>query len=75
MERNLALTPGQRRRVRGRIEWLCATYCYADARRGAAWRHALRCVGAIPPGEAVGLLARLVLGVRLVHRLRDLLRA
>ena len=71
MQRRLTLTADQRRRLLGRVYYLCAIHAYADGRRGQALRFARRAVPGLKPHTAALLLARLVLGPQLVGLLKS----
>lgn len=70
MEERLDLTPRQLRRVRGRAFWLCAVHAYADDRRVEAWAFARQAFAGIPWPEAVMLVVRILVGPKLVGRLK-----
>ena len=70
MERRLALTADQRRRLLGRVYYLCAIHAYADGHRGQALRYARRAAPGLGGAATAVLLVRLVLGPRLVGLLK-----
>ena len=70
MQQRLALTDDQRRRLLGRVHYLCAIHAYADGHRGQALRYARRAAPGLGAPAAAVLLVRILLGPRLVGMLK-----
>jgi len=70
MQQRLTLAPAQRRRLLGRVYYLCAIHAYADGHRGQALRFARQARLGLSPKTTALLLARIVLGPRLVGLLK-----
>lgn len=70
MQQRLTLTTAQRRRLLGRVYYLCAIHAYADGHRGQALRFARRALPGLSHKTTALLLARILLGPRLVGLLK-----
>ena len=70
MQQHLALTADQRRRLLGRVYYLCAIHAYADGHRAQALRFARRAAPGLSMKTAGLLLLRSLLGPRLVGLLK-----
>jgi glycosyltransferase involved in cell wall biosynthesis len=70
MQQHLTLTPNQRRRLLGRVYYLCAIHAYADGHRGPALRYTRQAAPGLPAKTTALLLTRIVLGPRLVNLLK-----
>ena len=70
MQQRLALTSDQRRRLLGRVYYLCAIHAYADGHRRQAWQFAGRAGAGLPSATRAQLYARIVLGPRVVGWLK-----
>ncbi|UOR03940.1 glycosyltransferase family 2 protein [Hymenobacter aerilatus] len=70
MQRHLALTPDQQRRLLGRVYYLCAIHAYADGYRAQAWRFARRAAPGLSRKAAVILLLRVLAGPQLISLLK-----
>ena len=58
MQRHLTLTPDQRRRLLGRVYYLCAIHAHIDGYQAQALGHALRAVPGLPARAGALLLLR-----------------
>ncbi|WP_197062944.1 glycosyltransferase family 2 protein [Hymenobacter sp. APR13] len=58
MEQHLTLTAGQRRRLLGRVYYLCSIHSHIDGFQAQAMRHALRAIPGLPLRAGVELLIR-----------------
>jgi len=70
MQQRLALSADQRRRLLGRVYYLCAIHAYADGHRGQALRYARRAAPGLGTPATAVLLLRCLLGPRLVKLLK-----
>ena len=70
MQQRLTLTTAQRRRLLGRVYYLCAIHAYADGHRGQALRFARQAMPGLSRKTAALLLGRILLGPRLVGLLK-----
>ncbi len=70
MQQHLTLNPDQRRRLLGRVYYLCAIHAYADGHRGQALRYARRAAPGLPARTAATLAVRCLLGPGLVGLLK-----
>jgi len=70
MQQHLTLTPAQRRRLLGRVYYLCSIHAYADGHRAQALRFARRAAPGLALSQVAMLLMRIVLGPGLVARLK-----
>ena len=70
MQQHLTLTADQRRRLLGRVYYLCAIHAYADGHRGQALRYARRATPGLPAKTAATLAVRCLLGPGLVGLLK-----
>jgi len=70
MQQHLTLTPPQRRRLLGRVYYLCAIHAYADGHRGQALAFARRTVPGLGAKTAAILMLRSLLGVKIVGLLK-----
>ncbi|MDJ0364546.1 glycosyltransferase family 2 protein [Hymenobacter sp. H14-R3] len=70
MQQHLTLTPKQRRRLLGRVYYLCAIHAYADGYRGQAWGYARQAAPGLDAKTAAILLLRSLLGVKIVGLLK-----
>jgi glycosyltransferase involved in cell wall biosynthesis len=70
MQQHLTLSPEQRRRLLGRVYYLCSIHAYADGHRSQALRFARQAAPGLALRQIVLLLARIVLGPGLVARLK-----
>ena len=70
MQQRLTLTADQRRRLLGRVYYLCAIHAYADGHRRQALQFARQAAPGLGRKTAALLLARIVLGPRLVALLK-----
>ena len=66
MQQHLTLTADQRRRLLGRLYYLCAIHAYADGYRGQALRYARRAAPGLGAMATAVLVLRCLLGVGLV---------
>ena len=74
MAQRLTLTPDQRRRLLGRVHYLCAIHAYADGHRGQALRYTRQAWPGLPRRQALALAARSLLGVQVIDGLKSLRR-
>jgi glycosyltransferase involved in cell wall biosynthesis len=70
MQQHLALTPNQRRRLLGRVYYLCAIHAYADGRRAQALAYTRRAAPGLGIRVAALLMVRCLLGPGLVGLLK-----
>ncbi|GAB3637408.1 hypothetical protein GCM10027422_29980 [Hymenobacter arcticus] len=70
MQQHLSLTADQRRRLLGRVYYLCTIHAYADGHRVQAFRFAWQAATGLSPKTVVLLLARIALGPQLVGLLK-----
>lgn len=70
MQHHLALSPAQRRRLLGRVYYLCAIHAYADEHRSQALAYARRAAPGLGLRAAALLLVRCLLGPSLVGLLK-----
>ena len=70
MQQHLTMTPEQRRRLLGRVYYLCAIHAYADGHRGQALAFARRAAPGLGAKTAAILLLRSLLGVKIVGLLK-----
>lgn len=70
MQQHLTLTPGQRRRLLGRVYYLCAIHAYADGHRAQALAFARRAAPGLDTKTRWTLYLRSLLGVRLIGLLK-----
>ncbi|UOQ97069.1 glycosyltransferase family 2 protein [Hymenobacter sp. 5317J-9] len=73
MQQHLTLTGEQRRRLLGRVYYLCAIHAYADGHRGQALRYTRRAWPGLPAREGVALAVRSLLGPQVIGRLKGVL--
>jgi GalNAc5-diNAcBac-PP-undecaprenol beta-1,3-glucosyltransferase len=67
MQQRLRLTPDQRRRLLGRVYYLCAIHAYADGHRAQAVAFARRAAPGLSRKTAALLILRSLLGVEFVR--------
>lgn len=70
MQNHLRLSVDQRRRLLGRVYYLCAIHAYADGRRSQALRFAYQAAAGLSTKTTALLLVRIVLGSHLVGLLK-----
>ncbi|WP_052732350.1 glycosyltransferase family 2 protein [Hymenobacter terrenus] len=70
MGRHLTLTADQRRRLLGRVYYLCAIHAYADGHRSQALRFARRAASGLSIKTTLVLLLRSLVGPRIVGILK-----
>lgn len=70
MQQRLKLSNEQQRRLLGRVYYLCAIHAYADGRRGPALRYARQAAPGLSFKARMLLLARIVVGPRIVGLLK-----
>lgn len=70
MQQHLTLTAMQRRHLLGRVYYLCAIHAYADGHRSQALRFARQALPGLSHKTNALLLARILLGPRLVGLLK-----
>jgi hypothetical protein len=70
MQKHLCLSVDQRRRLLGRVYYLCAIHAYADAKRSQALRFAHQAAAGLSAKTTALLLVRIVLGPHLVGLLK-----
>jgi glycosyltransferase involved in cell wall biosynthesis len=66
MQQHLALTPSQRRRLLGRVYYLCAIHAYADGHRAQALAYTRRAAPGLSVRASTLLLGRCLLGPKLI---------
>lgn len=69
---HLTLTPTQQARLTGRVYYLCAIHSYADGHRGGAISFARRAALLLPKSQALTLLVRCMVGLRVVNWVKKL---
>ena len=74
MERQLTLTPNQRRRLLGRLYYLCAIHAHIDGHRSQALSYARRAAPGLPLQQATGLLLRCFSSPQLIQWLKNRVR-
>ena len=70
MQQHLTLSADQRRRLLGRVYYLCAIHAYADGHRAQAWRYARRAAPGLDLKTRTVLYLRSLLGVGVVSLLK-----
>ena len=70
MQQHLTLTPDQRRRLLGRLHYLCAIHAHIDGHRRQALAYARRAASGLPLRQAAGLLLRCLSSPSLVQWLK-----
>lgn len=70
MQTHLRLSVDQRRRLLGRVYYLCAIHAYADGKRGQALRFAQQAATGLSAKTTALLLVRIILGPQLVGLLK-----
>lgn len=70
MQQHLTLTAEQRRRLLGRVYYLCAIHAYADGHRGQALRFVHSALPGLTISQVTVLLMRIALGPNLIARLK-----
>jgi glycosyltransferase involved in cell wall biosynthesis len=70
MQKHLTLTSDQRRRLLGRVYYLCAIHAYADGHRGQALSYTQQAAPGLSVKATATLLARIVLGQKLIGLLK-----
>jgi glycosyltransferase involved in cell wall biosynthesis len=70
MQQHLTLSADQRRRLLGRVYYLCAIHAYADGHRSQALRYALQAAPSLSLNMAAVLLLRSLVGARVVQLLK-----
>jgi len=70
MQEHLTLTTEQRRRLLGRVYYLCAIHAYADGYRGQALRFARSAIPGLTISQVILLVIRIVLGPKLIALLK-----
>ena len=70
MQQRLTLTADQRRRLLGRVYYLCAIHAYADGHRGPALRYARRAAPGLEAPATAMLLVRCLIGPKVVAWLK-----
>lgn len=63
----VSLSAAQRKRLTGRVYYLCAIHAYADSHWSEALRYARRAASHLPKGQAAVLLVRCLVGLRAVE--------
>ncbi len=71
MQQHLTLTSAQRRRLLGRVYYLCAIHAYADGDRGKAMQFAHKAAKGLSFRIIVMLLLRITLGPQLISKLKS----
>ena len=74
MQQRLTLTPDQRRRLLGRVYYLCAIHAHIDGFSGQARAYARRAAPGLPPRQALSLLLRCYSSPRVIQWLKRRLR-
>ncbi|MBD2721800.1 glycosyltransferase family 2 protein [Hymenobacter armeniacus] len=72
MQQHLTLSPEQRRRLLGRVYYLCAIHAYADGHRAPALRYARQAWPGLSLSQGLALVARSLVGVGMIERLKKL---
>ena len=70
MQQHLTLTPDQRRRLLGRLYYLCAIHAHIDGHQRQALAYARRATSGLPLRQAAGLLLRCLSSPSLVQWLK-----
>ncbi|GAB2958302.1 hypothetical protein GCM10027048_26540 [Hymenobacter coalescens] len=70
MQQHLQLSEEQRRRLLGRVYYLCAIHAYADGHRAQALRYTRQAAVGLPAKTVAMLLLRTLLGPRVVGMLK-----
>ena len=71
MQQRLTLTADQRRRLLGRVYYLCAIHAHIDGYRWPALRYAYRALPGLAPRQALALLARVAVSPQAVQWLKQ----